>query len=439
MTSRPPLVLLMAVLLLGLASSTAACEAGTPAPDAATSQAEDARASPGDDASVPAQDTGPAAEVTYYGELRPIVARHCASCHVSGGVAPFPLTTFEEVSIWGARLVEVTRDRIMPPYLADNSGACETFRDARWLTDAEIATFAAWFGQGMPLGDPATPEPEVVPPPRLTGAVTTLDIGVDYAPDRSGSDDYRCFLVDSPGGYVTGYDVHPGNPATVHHVIVYEPTSDEEGAQARAADSREAGPGYTCFGGAGVQAFPVVLWAPGGGATNFPRGTGVEIPRSRPLIVQIHYNVLGGVGADRTTVDIQTAERAVPAYIVPMVDGGFNIPPRMASYTSSATQSLDALGSLSPRVFGSFPHMHTMGTSLRVDVVRDGGEQCVIDVPRWDFNWQLAYWYATPFRVSASDRVRITCEWNSMGRDTHTTWGEGTLDEMCLNFFYVSL
>jgi len=331
----------------------------------------------------------------------------------------------------------------MPPYLADNSGDCQTYRDARWLTDAEIQTFADWYTQGMLEGDPATATPEIVPPPRLTGTVTTLDIGVDYAPDTSGTDDYRCFLVDSPDGYVTGYDVHPGNPASVHHVIVYEPTDDGEGADARARDAREPGPGYTCFGGAGVSAFPVVLWAPGGGATTFPRGTGVQIASSRPLVVQIHYNLLGSTATDRTRVDIQTASRASPAYIVPMTDGGFNIPPRMMSYTSSNTESLGGFGlpaGLSVRAHGSFPHMHTMGTSLQVDILRgDGAEECAIQVPRWEFNWQLAYWYETPIRVSSADSVRITCEWNSMTRDTNTTWGEGTQDEMCLNFFYISL
>ncbi len=427
----------------------AACDGPTATPDdAAGGGGTDVFVPPGVDADMEDPDAyvapgvdapGPVGDVTYYEDLRPVIAQHCQSCHVAGGIAPFPLTTYGEATTWGGRLVEVTRDRIMPPYLADNTGECQTFRDAQWLSDSDIATFAAWYDQGMLEGNPATPDPEIVPPPVLTGTVSTLDTGVEYAPAMGRTDDYRCFIVESPGGYVTGYDVNPGNPQSVHHVIVYEPTDDAEGERARRLDAMEAGPGYTCFGGVIVDAFPVVIWAPGGGATEFPRGTGVEIPPTRPLIIQIHYNLLASMAPDRTRVDIQTAPRAVPAYILPMVDSGFNIPPRMPSYTSSAMQSLDALGSLTPRVYGSFPHMHTMGTSLRVDLVRDGGDVCAIQVPRWDFNWQLAYWYETPFRVTASDQVRITCEWNSMGRDTNTTWGEGTQDEMCLNFFYVSL
>ena len=122
-----------ALLLLGPVLALAACDGGTAAPDAAGSSDDafvppgvDAPVAPGTDAFVdPGQDApGPTGDVTYYEDLRPIVAQHCESCHVTGGVAPFPLTTSEETAAWGSRLVEVTRDRIMPPYLADNSGAC---------------------------------------------------------------------------------------------------------------------------------------------------------------------------------------------------------------------------------------------------------------------------------------------------------------------------
>lgn len=425
-------------LVLGLSSFGSGCGGDT------LSQA-DAGAADGaaDDAARTADDAGPTHEgVTYYEDLRPVLAEHCESCHVEGGAAPFVLDTYESAVTYGSRLVDVTRDRIMPPYLVDNSGSCQSYRDARWLSDEEIQTFADWFDGGMLMGDPTTPDPVVAPLPTLTGSIQSLDIGVDYAPDTTRSDDYRCFVVDLPeGGAVTGYDVHPGNTAIVHHVIVYEPTSDDEGAQARALDAAEDGPGYTCFGGATVNAFPVVLWAPGAGATRFPTSTGVTVEATRPVVVQIHYNTLGGTGTDHTTVDLQMASSSVvPAYIVPIINDGFALPPRMASVSSTDSVSLTELGGISPRVYGAFPHMHTLGRQLEVTMTRDDGtEECVVSVPRWDFNWQLAYWYETPFRVTSTDQIAITCTWNTTDRDETVTWGEGTQDEMCLNFFYVSL
>lgn len=417
--------------------------------DAGTSHADagarDGGTSASDGGEVPALDApGPVDDVTYYGDVRPILARHCVACHVEGGIGPFPLDRYEVVRPLATRIAQVTRERIMPPYLADNSGECQSFRDARWLSDREIEVLRAWDEQGEPEGDPTTPPPEVPPPPTLSGSITTLDIGVDYAPDTSAPDEYRCFVVDpisSEDVFITGYDVHPGNRRIVHHVIVYAPADAAAGDEARRLDAAEAGPGYTCFGAARVDAFPVVLWAPGGGATQFPEGTGMRHPGGIPLVVQVHYNTLAGGGTDRTTVDLQTVPRGVRnARFLPLADWDMAVAPRMAHVETSATVSLADYVSvdLPITIYGTFPHMHTLGRTLRVDhfASETGTEQCLLEVPRWDFNWQLAYWYATPVTISTLDSLRITCSYDTTERTETVRWGEGTQDEMCLNFFY---
>jgi hypothetical protein len=354
------------------------------------------------------------------------------------------LDSYDATAPLATRIMEVTRDRIMPPWLADNSGACNTWRDARWLSARELALLAAWDEQGEPMGDPSTPEPVVPPLPTLTGSVSTIQTEM-YTPDDSRTDDYRCFVVDAVSTtdtYLTGYEVHPGNTASVHHVIVYAPTDASAGTAARANDADEAGPGYTCFGAAGVNAYPVVLWAPGGGATLFPEGTGVRLTGGLPLIIQVHYNLLANGDPDQTSVDLQTAGSATNARILPIGDYDMTIAPRMASVSTSHTQDLSALTrgfDVPLTIYGEFPHMHTLGRQLRVDRIPDGGgaEQCLVDVPRWDFNWQLAYFYETPITISSLDSLRITCTYDTRDRDAPVSWGEGTQDEMCLNFFYV--
>lgn len=382
----------------------------------------------------------PADQVTYYEDVRPILAENCLGCHTDGGIAPFGLGTYEEARTVSERMMNATAARIMPPFLVDNSGDCGEYRDAAWLTDEEIETIAQWHRQSTPMGDPSTPEPEITARPVLDGDTVMLDPGVEYQPGGERDDDYRCFLVDPPGeGFVTGYQVHPGNSPIVHHVIVYAPSSASAGANAVALDEGEDGPGYTCFGGPRVDAAPVVLWAPGGGATNFPRGTGLELEPGTPLVMQIHYNRLAGDGPDHTTVDLEIAPSATPAYIVPIADPSFSLPPRMRSVSSSNEYSLSALP-ITVRAYGTFPHMHTRGTELTVERIDgDGAMSCMTDVPRWDFNWQLAYWYETPISITPEDTIRITCTWNTMTSDETITWGEGTQDEMCLNYFYVSL
>jgi hypothetical protein len=84
-------------------------------------------------------------------------------------------------------------------------------------------------------------------------------------------------------------------------------------------------------------------------------------------------------------------------------------------------------------------HMHTRGARATATVVRGGSTQaCLVDVPRWDFNWQGIYEFAEPILIEPSDLVRIECHFDNSSGDTPLKWGEGTDDEMCLGAVYVS-
>lgn len=390
---------------------------------------------------------GDVSETTYHGDLRPILAANCMTCHEEGGVAPFALETYEQAVEVAERMEEVTRDRIMPPFLADNSGECNTWSNHRGLTDDEIAVFEQWVLDGKLEGDPTTPDPERAVLPELPSVDLTLEMPT-YAIDASEDDDYRCFVVETgltEDQYVTGYDVHPGNVQRVHHVIVYNPTGADAMRAAEELDARDGvvGDGYPCFGGPRVEAPPMVLWAPGAGATAYPRGTGVLVEAGIKQIIQVHYNNLveEAPTEDRTTIDLTLRASANRAYIAPLFDFDLNLPPRMEEVVESNTINFSSIGlPVNVRVWGAFPHMHTLGRSLSVQIHRgDGADQCLIEVPRWDFNWQLAYWLDEPIEVSPSDSATITCTYNTMERDEMVNWGDGTQDEMCLNFVYVTL
>jgi hypothetical protein len=268
-------------------------------------------------------------------------------------------------------------------------------------------------------------------------------MGVDYAPDSSKPDDYRCFLVDVEAEeeelYVTGFDVHPGDPRLVHHVIVYHPASDEAAEQARQLDLAEEGHGYTCFGTSGVQGGAVAAWAPGGGATFYPEGTGIRIRPKRPLILQMHYNTQAGPGLqDRSRVELQVVAGGVTVgRFVPVFDLGLRLPPRQELAEAGATMGIKLPGGAA-KIFGVFPHMHTLGKTLHLDLEReDGSRSCVVDVPRWDFHWQMLYFHHDPIPVAPGDKLSIRCTYDTRSRDQETRWGEGTMDEMCIAGVFV--
>ena len=65
-------------------------------------------------------------------------------------------------------------------------------------------------------------------------------------------------------------------------------------------------------------------------------------------------------------------------------------------------------------LWAAFPHMHQIGSSIRVDLVRaDGSKSCVINVPKWDFHWQGSYQFTQPIKVNAGDRLQTTCVWDN--------------------------
>jgi hypothetical protein len=66
------------------------------------------------------------------------------------------------------------------------------------------------------------------------------------------------------------------------------------------------------------------------------------------------------------------------------------------------------------------------------------GDTCLVDIPQWDFHWQQFFFYQQPLTVPASTSVKLTCTWDNP-TDKTIVWGEGTEDEMCLSYFYLTL
>src|SRR5688500_11576252 len=83
------------------------------------------------------------ADVNYYRDVAPIVNANCVGCHVGGGIGPFELGTYAQAYAYGSLIKGATSTRTMPPQPIDASGACQTFEDARWMTDYEIALVGA--------------------------------------------------------------------------------------------------------------------------------------------------------------------------------------------------------------------------------------------------------------------------------------------------------
>lgn len=392
--------------------------------------------------------------VTYYKDVEPMLKQHCQSCHVAGGIAPFSLSSYAEAKPTAALLAGATRSKIMPPWMP--APGCGDISGARVLTDTEIATFAAWSAQGAPEGELSTAPPaKPATGPAFGTPDVTLDPGADYRPNDMLTDDYHCTLID-PGlaqaQDLIGFDIHPGSAATVHHVLLFSVTADKVAA-VKAKDDAEAGAGWTCFGGTGVDDTPTIGgWVPGSGATAFPPPTGIHLEAGTQIVMQIHYNLLTTKHVtDRTKADLFYAKTPVPllqrAAIAAVANGTFLVPAGTKSQTVKA--DLPIKGNFN--LWGVLPHMHVHGVSIDVTVQRaDGSSACAIDIPAWNFHWQQFYYYRQPIAVRNGDKIHLECTYDNSAANqpiingvaqppAPLRWGEKTTDEMCLNYLYFTL
>jgi hypothetical protein len=92
------------------------------------------------------------------------------------------------------------------------------------------------------------------------------------------------------------------------------------------------------------------------------------------------------------------------------------------------------------------PHMHFRGDSMRYEAfLPDGSSQVLLNVPKYDFNWQALYRLAQPVRLPAGSRIQISggfdnSRWNTFNPDakSRVRFGEQTDDEMFIGYLNYS-
>jgi len=460
--SRVPALALALLAACGPDDGGATAEPATT--DAATTGATAGPTTTGTTSAEPtttgAPTTGGEAGLTYYRDIKAILDRKCAGCHRPGDIGPFAITTHDEASKLSGAIAAAVEAGTMPPW--SPSAACNSYKHDRSLGVDERGAILEWIAAGAPAGDPADePAPDDDIQPEIDYDIA-LGIPEPFTPTVY-PDDYRCFLLDWPkdqDSYATAFDIVPGERSIVHHVIAFIIPPDEAAAF-EALDAADPGPGYPCYGGPGGEASPraqwLGAWVPGSGSGEMPAGTGILVRPGSKIALQMHYHPLPGALADQSTLAVRTAPSVDrPAYLLPLTNPGWlvDLPPMtipagapdtVHSFEIDLTSAIAYLFPGSPFgigtpvvAHGAGVHMHTIGTRASLTVERGNTSECLLDVPRWDFNWQGTYDLETATLVGVSDTIRLECHFDNSGGDQPLKWGEGTGDEMCLGMLYVS-
>jgi hypothetical protein len=295
------------------------------------------------------------------------------------------------------------------------------------LSDEEKQQLASWIDNGCPEGDPKDlPQPKQYVEGWQIGTPDQVVYMSDAAYDvpAEGTVDYQYFSVD-PGWtedkWIQATESRPGNRAVVHHIIVFV--------------QPPGGGDFANRGGIGG-------YAPGMPPDMSPPGMAKHVPAGSKLVFQMHYTTNGVAQSDRSMVGIKFAD---PKTIKKEVRGGvvgnaaFRIPPNDGNYEVTAryvffkdTVLLDVT-----------PHMHLRGKDFKyVAKYPDGKEEVLLDVPAYDFNWQLRYEFAEPKLMPKGTRITCTAHFDNSANNLANpdpsqtvTYGDQTWEEMMFGFY----
>ncbi|HEY4220052.1 MAG TPA: hypothetical protein VGO62_01890 [Myxococcota bacterium] len=435
---------LVVAVVVGALACVAGCTLGAPAvTSAGEGEGEGAGEGEGEGALAPGTPT-------YATDIQPLLAQHCTMCHQAGGIAPFPLTSYDDAFANKDAMADATGRRIMPPWYA--AQGCTEYAPDQSLSDDEIALIANWFHAGAPEGDKSL-EKDPAPPPLVSPEPDVVLAMSEPYTQQAEPDEYRCFPLawtKDTASFITGFRVTPGTAAVVHHIIAtIVPPSDVQALLDQ--DDADPGPGFTCGAGGGMASVlsstggMAFVWAPGADGERFPEGTGIAIEPGSYIQLQIHYNSsTAGAQPDQTTVGFATADTvAHPARFMPWMDPrwvvNMNIPAGESAvdFTFAADPTRFIGGPFT--VFDVMMHMHNLGAGGDVKLLpKNHSDDCLLDLSSWSFHWQLSYPLAATRHVEVGDQLQIHCQFNNQGGGTDVHFGEGTADEMCLAFLYVT-
>lgn len=368
-------------------------------------------------------------EITYSKDIAPIFRDACVQCHRDGEIGPFPMTDYAEIAGWAEMIAEVVAEKRMPPWHA--SPEFGSFANDCSLSDQQRELVLKWVAAGAPAGNPADlPEPRKYVEGWQLPKAPDLVLNVSPKPfnvPATGEVKYQYFLVD-PGfeedKWVTAAQIIPGNRSVVHHILVF--------ARSKAERGDLGGERGFLFG-----------YVPGSVAQPYPAGAAKRIPAGSQLVFQVHYTPIGTAQTDQSKlgmVFVDPAEVQREVKTTSAVQPRLNIPPGDDNYSVSA-----ALPETLPdcELLGMAPHMHLRGKSFRYTLVSaDKSQKVLLDIPRYDFNWQTAYRVAQPLKIAAGAKILCDAAFDNSAKNLNNPdptarvrWGDQTTDEMMIGYF----
>lgn len=370
-----------------------------------------------------------ATNVTYAKEISRIIQRRCHECHRPGMIGPFSLLTHDDALKWTAMMKEVVLQGRMPPWHADPRYG--HWSNNRKMPQQEVDTLIAWIDAGAPFGDKKDlpPKQEYAEGWVIGKPDVVFELPKEVTVPADGVVPYLYFDVPTnfkEDVWIQAAEARPGNMAVVHHILVSYHDKSQRGWRRH---------GQICGNAPGDP--PVIL----------PPGVARKIPAGAILKFQMHYTPTGKVEKDRSQVGLIFYRGKKPptgfARTRGIMNGKFRIPPGAANHEvkSSFTFRQDI------KLLRLMPHMHLRGKDfLYRATYPDGKSEILLSVPRYDFNWQNAYRFATPKRIPSGTRIDCLAHFDNSADNPanpdatkQVRWGDQTWQEMMIGWVSFTL
>lgn len=387
---------------------------------------------------------------TFSKDVAPILYQNCTGCHRQGEIGPMPLISYSDARPWAKSIATQVANGTMPPWHADP--ALGHFLNDRRLSDQDRATIGKWAAAGAPEGN----RTDLPKPPTFTegwqiGQPDTIwSMLEDYPIPANGTIEYKNFEVPSnltEDRWAQAIEVRPGNRAAVHHVIVYliDPKATR-GPQpfTPAAGMRRPANAPKTERGAEENDRPMqhgptgwlTGYAPGQSVRIYQPGTALRVPAGATLIIQEHYTATGKPTSDRTRVGVKWAKEAPKTVIdvATLQNANFMLPAGASDTRVDAELTLNQ----DTMIWSVLPHTHMRGKKWEVTAIYpDGRSEVILNVPKYDFNWQTDYIFKTPLHMPKGTKIH-TAAWydNSPANKANPDpkkdvyWGDQTWEEM---------
>ena len=364
---------------------------------------------------------------TFTKDVAPILYNRCLECHRPGEAAPMSFRTYSEVRPWAKAIKQAVVTRTMPPWDADP--AVNHFANDRHLSDTEVATLSKWADATAPEGD-AKDLPKL---PTFTDGWSIgkpdliVDTGKDFAIPAKGVISYQYFKVD-PGfkedTWIQASEVRPAQRSQVHHILVFV---------------QEGGKRVTR---AGEQFSDMLIgYAPGVPTIQWDPDTAFLVKAGSTFLFQVHYTSNGKDASDRSILGLKIRKDAPKyrAFSGSAIQFRLNIPPNDGNYETKATYVFKEDVTL----LDLTPHMHLRGKAFKyVLTYPDGRTEELLNVPKYEFNWQLSYILAEPRQIPAGSKIEATAWYDNSANNKYNPdptknvrWGDQTFEEMMIGFF----